>query len=491
MAPLATEKLNPKVVRFCFVAFTAEPCAAIVYIGLPDLRSAIPRWVQHGGNTTAPPTAMSDPAGRGMGCLHYAALALGVQRAEPAAMVALCVTGLERTFPLVAPNIAATHVDAVGRDHVDVFVVLDEPHGAGWTHHATDRKFYPALPYPGNLSVEEALGDFLKPVSVSRSSYAPPACGLATSAYPENTIGDKPGAINQAAYAKRNECWNAVQAREVSRGERYAWVISARSDVSYGMRLPRYEDWPAAPPGARFVCSEQLGHCVGPMTLNAGLEDQWGLVSRAAAPVYFEAVQRMHDRCLYRAVEAAGPCAVDQAGVKGGGLMQVCKGNNGPSASRLAIPLIAYGVNLCQLPIIPVDNKHIQRTWELHHAHDPRPRLSLIGLNASLPRAVYDLVSHQTTADGIYRQVNVPSHPSLFETYMREFERANGTLTYDLKLGVHGEPIAESHMHMNIRGRSREDRAKFDDQEAACAADVRRAIEETGWRLDSRRRNAR
>ena len=85
----------------------------------------------------------------------------------------------------------------------------------------------------------------------------------------------------------------------------------------------------------------------------------------------------------------------------------------------------------------------------------------------------------------------MPSHPSLFETYMREFERANGTLTYDLKLGVHGEPIAESHMHMNIRGRSREDRARFDDQEAACAADVRRVIEETGWRLDSRRRNAR
>ena len=90
----------------------------------------------------------------------------------------------------------------------------------------------------------------------------------------------------------------------------------------------------------------------------------------------------------------------------------------------------------------------------------------------------------------LYNAMPIEGVAALIE-YMREFERANGTLTYDLKLGVHGEPIAESHMHMNIRGRSREDRARFDDQEAACAADVRRVIEETGWRLDSRRRNAR
>ena len=414
------------------------------------------------------------------------AAALHISVSNGTAKVAVCITGLDRTFAQVAPNIAATHLEAVGRDLVDVYVVLGTLNEAEHDHarHVPGRD---RPPYPGNLSLAEALDGFIKPVWTTRQTFEAPTCGVAAAGIPP----DRPVLAHQSAYAKRNACWKEIQRRELGRGARYEWVLNLRTDISYGMRLPPYGAWPENPTGTKFVCSEQLGHCKSALLWSAGLEDQWGLVSRAAAPVYFEAVQRMHDRCLYRAVEAAGPCAVDQAGVKGGGLMQVCKGNNGPSASRLAIPLIAYGVNLCQLPIIPVDNKHIQRTWELHHAHDPRPRLSLIGLNASLPRAVYDLVSHQTTADGIYRQVNVPSHPSLFETYMREFERANGTLTYDLKLGVHGEPIAESHMHMNIRGRSREDRAKFDDQEAACAADVRRAIEETGWRLDSRRRNAR
>ena len=421
------------------------------------------------------------------------AAALHASVSNGTAKVAVCITGLDRTFAQVAPNIAATHLEAVGRDLVDVYVVLGTLNEAEHDHarHVPGRD---RPPYPGNLSLAEALDGFIKPVWTTRQTFEAPTCGVAATGIPPH----RPILIHQQAYAKTNACWKEIQRRELGRGARYEWGLNLRTDISYGMRLPPYGAWPENPTGTKFVCSEQLGHCKSALLWSAGLEDQWGLVSRAAAPVYFEAVHEMHEGCLYRDLEEAAnsSCGRGTWDLKGGGLFGICRGSNDPSQSRLALPLIAFGVNMCMLNVIPVDNYHIQRAvaqteGDLKHGHDPRPRfLTWRTLNVSLPRSTYGLV--QVSKDGnLTKRKRVPGHPGLWETAVRDFEDtpAANEPTYELVLTDFSDPPkAESSTLQGPNGRVAHARGPVDAEGGACAASVRAALADRGWRLDSRRR---
>ena len=212
-------------------------------------------------------------------------------------------------------------------------------------------------------------------------------------------------------------CFQEVEQYERHRGYKYDWILCVRTDNSYTFRLPRREKIPTPNQTQKLVCTTFLGVCTDPLGTGVGMEDQWALVSRAAAPFFFEALHLLHEHCIYRRVlerrpprhdgirteEEAhkhyhdGQCPApvwpgNDQGALGPGLVTPCTVIK--SQARTAVAPLLFDANLCQIPVLPPNSeRYIQRKfWPLIKPSFPEATIAdfhALDLNAA--RAVYDL----------------------------------------------------------------------------------------------------
>ena len=143
---------------------------------------------------------------------------------------------------------------------------------------------------------------------------------------------------------------------------------------------------------------------------------QWALLSRAAAPYYFEAHHLLHDHCIYKNVlnrrspipsnfetqkyKHNGQCPAPAWDTKflGPGLVAPCPVKK--PQSRTAVPLLLFDVGVCQIPILPIDNSNIQRDfWPLKTPSFPEATIAdFHSLDLTAARAVYDLKQSSDSA---------------------------------------------------------------------------------------------
>ena len=130
------------------------------------------------------------------------------EKKAPAA-VAICISGLLRSFNSTAGNILTTMVRPI-RDVADVFMALDprldEYHNHPTTMNAT------------GVQIREWTAPF-NPLVLQVQRRAGQNEGL-------------------------KDCLRMIEAEELARCRSYDWVVRLRPDVAYTCRLPTIEEWP-------------------------------------------------------------------------------------------------------------------------------------------------------------------------------------------------------------------------------------------------------
>ena len=177
------------------------------------------------------------------------------QKTQPPS-VAVCISGLLRSFNSTASNILTTMVLPV-RDQADVFMALDPRIDEYVRHRAT------------LVASESQIEEWAAP-------FAPLALRVRRRASQNEGLAD---------------CLGMIQGEESARCRRYTWVVRLRPDVAYRRRLPAIEEWLRA--GVRqarmrrpsWVLSDWM------VVLNAtrgtiAVKDVWAVMSRSAASVY-------------------------------------------------------------------------------------------------------------------------------------------------------------------------------------------------------------
>ena len=291
--------------------------------------------------------------------------------------VAICITGASRTLPAVAENIWKSHIAAIGEDCVDTYVLIDTSKSAQGRHFSIPNNYtkYRAsvkesiVMLRPIISIVTDLDSKALQVSFKRSRGTSFRIQNATRAMPysiKRTMCEK-NELGKAAFVNRANCWTVAKEHERDRGVQYAWVLQIRTDISYEVAMPAYTTWPVPPSGPwtrGLACTEQLGHCMSPMAAAAALEDQWGLVSRAAADTYFLGPAILQQVCPGSMIEDA--CSYNNS--KGerviANLYQGCMPWR--PQTRLGRPLNARNTSLCEMPFVPAGNKHVVRKLEMY-----------------------------------------------------------------------------------------------------------------------------
>lgn len=332
--------------------------------------------------------------------------------------VAICITGASRTLPAVAENIWKSHIAAIGEDCVDTYILIDTSKAGQGKHFEIPNNY---TKY--RASVKESIA-MLRPIVsiVTDLDYKAPQVSFkksrgtsfhirdATRAMPYsiNRITCEENELGKAAFVNRANCWTVAKEHERDRGANYAWVLQIRTDIAYEVAMPAYTTWPLPPSGPwtrGVACAEQIGHCMSPMAAAAAVEDQWGLVSRAAADTYFLGPAILQQACSESMIETA--CSYN----KSKGNKVIANLYHGCSSwrpqTRLGRPLNARNTSLCEIPFIPSGNKHIVRKPEMYV---PPPRFYLknfgdFGNHSSDWRAQYTFYPNRkkwsNTTDGM------------------------------------------------------------------------------------------
>lgn len=181
------------------------------------------------------------------------------KKAPPA--VAICISGLLRSFNSTAGNILTTMVRPI-RDVADVFMALDprldEYHNHPTTMNATE------------VQISEWTAPF-NPLVLQVQRRAGQNEGL-------------------------KDCLRMIEAEELARCRSYDWVVRLRPDVAYTCRLPTIEEWlpfrraPAHAPKAHrprppWVLSDWI-FVENYTTRSVAVKDVWAVMDRSAASVY-------------------------------------------------------------------------------------------------------------------------------------------------------------------------------------------------------------
>lgn len=206
------------------------------------------------------------------------------------APVAICISGLARSFVVgrVRRNIWAHAIWPIV-DAADVFLALDDDHSG--------RKYEPTRAEPDWAT---ATANLLKPVYWARLRASD---GLAESL---------------------RVCRSLVEAREATRGQRYAWIVRLRPDAVHRKALPPFDDWPKLKSDARLVWSTYIGgaSCARSVPPPGGkgvcLDDNFALMTRNALDAYFGAWPARD--CLAKCNECRLGCALRRAGVRVGSI---------------------------------------------------------------------------------------------------------------------------------------------------------------------------
>lgn len=265
--------------------------------------------------------------------------------------VAVCIAGEERSFSMqpVWANIFATMVEPI-REQADVFFALSKNGAAP--------RFKAAFPKASTAELERIMMDRFDAVNITWRK------GGNVHRQPRTWVhdlvqnpSDANAGLNGSAYGAKMvaaalahvPCWQMVTERErsLARGGRpYDWVLRLRGDVVYKNKLPSFAAWPRPvdPPlipesGIVFVeCCGTCGHknkrelaaklCLpgthGKEKLGCA-KDTWGLMSRAAADVYFDGgllanpsarTKAQNKTCSNHSAECRLGCALHLHGVR-------------------------------------------------------------------------------------------------------------------------------------------------------------------------------
>ena len=203
------------------------------------------------------------------------------------ASVAACVTGKlgPLIYPSVYANIQRQILAPLGRPNVDAF-------GAFELQNRTSND-------EAVLSMVDAV-NFLAWVPYAAQTNSEP-CNR--QAFPRVK-----GAWKSNAYGMA-ECARLVRAEESKRGVRYTWVLRLRSDLAYARALPPLSAWPWVAPRGSSNGSTAPAVIWTPGRTDVKTKpcvlDSIAVMTRAAMPLYFDAMLDAWNRCRFGAVSTA------------------------------------------------------------------------------------------------------------------------------------------------------------------------------------------